>query len=56
MAAEREYSAAGESFVVPVSLGCSLLRAEDDENTVLLRADQALYQAKQNGRNRVEWR
>ena len=56
MAAEREYRAAGESFVVSVSLGCTLLCAEDDENTVFLRADQALYQAKQKGRNRVEWR
>ena len=53
-AAERRYSAAGEDFVVTVSLGCASIRADDDENSVLARADQALYQAKQSGRNRVE--
>ena len=52
--AERYYHAAGENFVVTVSMGCASIRADDDENSVLLRADQALYQAKQRGRNRVE--
>lgn len=52
--AERLYHAAGKDFVVTVSLGCALIQADDDENSVLARADQALYQAKQNGRNRVE--
>lgn len=52
--AERQYTAAGSDFVVTVSLGCAFIRAEDDENSVLQRADQALYQAKQSGRNRVE--
>ena len=56
MVAGHEYHAGGDAFTVPVSLGCTLLRAGDDESKVLLRADQALYLAKQNGRNRVEWR
>ncbi|MGD9888820.1 MAG: GGDEF domain-containing protein [Halothiobacillaceae bacterium] len=52
--AERYYHAEGKRFVVTVSMGCASIRADDDENIVLLRADQALYQAKQRGRNRVE--
>lgn len=52
--AERHYHAAGKDFVVTVSLGCAFIQADDDENSVLARADQALYRAKQNGRNRVE--
>ncbi|MEW5837469.1 MAG: diguanylate cyclase [Pseudomonadota bacterium] len=54
LVAAREYLAGDERFVVTISLGCTALRADDDENSVLVRADQALYLAKQNGRNRVE--
>ncbi len=53
IAAEHDYSSGDERFVVTISLGCTLLKPDDDEHSALLRADQALYQAKQNGRNRV---
>jgi len=56
LVAEHVYNVGDASFVVTISLGCASLQADDGENSVLLRADQALYQAKQNGRNRVEWR
>jgi diguanylate cyclase (GGDEF)-like protein len=35
-----------------VSIGLTLLSADDDLDEALHRADQALYQAKRNGRNR----
>lgn len=47
----------GESLHVTVSIGVSQLRPEDDDGSldqVLERADEALYRAKANGRNRVE--
>ena len=47
----------GESLHVTVSIGVSQLRPDDDDGSldqVLERADEALYRAKANGRNRVE--
>jgi diguanylate cyclase (GGDEF)-like protein len=38
---------------VTVSLGAAEVLATDDENSFFARADQALYQAKSSGRNRV---
>jgi diguanylate cyclase len=37
-----------------VSIGVSLLQAGDNLDSLLARADNALYQAKHAGRNRVE--
>lgn len=39
--------------VVTVSIGCAQLQAGDDADTLLARADRALYAAKRAGRNRV---
>jgi diguanylate cyclase (GGDEF)-like protein len=45
---------AGESFSVTASIGISQFRAEDDhEDAVIHRADQALYYAKNHGRDRI---
>jgi diguanylate cyclase (GGDEF)-like protein len=39
---------------VTASLGVSALRADDTVDTFVKRADEAMYKAKNNGRNRVE--
>ncbi len=39
---------------VTVSIGCTTHQALDSYDTFFTRADQALYRAKENGRNRVE--
>jgi diguanylate cyclase len=38
---------------VTVSIGATEIRAEDDAETLVNRADKNLYLAKQSGRNRV---
>lgn len=46
---------AGEDALKPtISIGVTMLVPGDSANTALHRSDQALYQAKQGGRNRVE--
>lgn len=40
---------------VTASIGATMRRMDDSSHTLLHRADMALYQAKANGRNRVEW-
>lgn len=42
------------SFYITVSQGITSHRTGDDRNSMISRADDALYRAKANGRNRVE--
>lgn len=41
------------SVPLSASLGCSTYRSSDSQESLLHRADNALYQAKRNGRNRL---
>lgn len=43
-----------QGFHISVSIGIALYREGDTLDTLLKRSDQAMYKAKQNGRNRVE--
>lgn len=45
---------AEHAISVTASMGCATLRAEDSQQSVLLRSDVALYAAKHNGRNQVQ--
>jgi len=44
----------GNVFGITVSQGLSSYKPGEDEHSLISRADDALYRAKQNGRNRVE--
>lgn len=44
----------GQKLSVTISLGLAQFNEEDTEDSVFQRADQALYQAKTNGKNRIE--
>lgn len=44
----------GEPVTITVSMGISAFRAGERSESVLKRADQALYRAKDEGRNRIE--
>jgi diguanylate cyclase (GGDEF)-like protein len=53
--AKHKMSLHGETVQITVSIGLSTLTEEDTNiHTVLKRADSALYQAKENGRNQVQ--
>lgn len=39
---------------VTCSFGITLIKEDEDKKSAFLRADEALYSAKENGRNRVE--
>lgn len=43
-----------DDMTITVSIGLTEVRPHDDENALIGRADRALYQAKDNGRNRTE--
>ena len=45
---------AGQSLQLTISQGLAVRRDGDDDHTLLQRADAAMYQAKQRGRNCVE--
>lgn len=51
--AERQVSAGDASIRLTISLGVAALNAQDSTDSVLERADKALYRAKSSGRNRV---
>jgi diguanylate cyclase (GGDEF)-like protein len=51
---ELGIAAAGKPVAVTCSIGFAVLRAEDTPETLLARADAALYRAKAAGRDRVE--
>ena len=44
----------GNSYTMTVSIGVVVIERDEDLATALARADHALYEAKRNGRNRVE--
>ena len=44
----------GEPVTITASIGVSAFKAGDRSESVLKRADEALYRAKHNGRNRIE--
>ena len=46
--------AEGNVFGITVSLGVSSHEPGEDTQLLIARADDALYRAKENGRNRVE--
>lgn len=45
-----------QTTVVTMSMGLTAVRADDDAHTIYERADQALYESKQLGRNRLTTR
>jgi two-component system cell cycle response regulator len=53
-AAEMQGSS-GETFSITVSQGVGSYTGDDDIHSLIQRADAALYKAKENGRNRVEF-
>ncbi len=52
---EYEFSFKGESIHVTLSLGITSTTSKDTYFSVLDRVDKALYKAKKDGRNRVEY-
>ncbi|NLV24319.1 MAG: diguanylate cyclase [Deltaproteobacteria bacterium] len=53
--ADREMNVEDNSIHITVSLGAVKWNGSDTMDEMILKADDALYRAKQNGRNRVEY-
>ncbi|MDO6682995.1 MULTISPECIES: GGDEF domain-containing protein [unclassified Oceanobacter] len=50
---QRRISSHGVNIAATASIGCASLRVSDSRRSLIHRADQALYSAKHQGRNRV---
>lgn len=50
----QRHPAENDALTVTISIGISFFRPEDTFETLVRRADNALYRAKEKGRNRVE--
>jgi diguanylate cyclase len=53
MIAELDWSAFSPDMRVTISAGVATLRADENSDSLLARADSALYDAKARGRNRI---
>ena len=53
LAEQHRYTFSGEALYVTVSIGLSRLQPDDTLQSLIARADSALYRAKQNGRNQI---
>jgi diguanylate cyclase len=51
--AETRFTCNGGSFSVTLSIGVARFQSTDTQDSWIERADRALYQAKEAGRNRV---
>lgn len=52
--ADEEFNGDGHLINVTISTGCAQFRIKESAESFTERADKALYEAKQNGRNKVE--
>lgn len=50
----KRFATSATTLTITISLGIAVFRNDTEPGEVIKRADQALYRAKENGRNRVE--
>ena len=50
---KKFFLSGNEKVLITFSAGVTPLRPEDDQHSVIKRSDEAMYQAKQTGKNRV---